>query len=140
MFRNTFYLINLADHYCLKKEWEMVLFLLVISNQDIFINMYIIYTISDIYRGMTHRKRDIYFKNSLCYINNTVSCHLYFGLLYILSFVRSVAKRSVWCLFAIAQPIVLSLRNNETYGPQLYLEENVSMRAVAERLILAPST
>jgi len=65
---------------------------------------------------------------------------LYSLLLYVRPFVRAVAERSVRCLFAIAQPIVLSLRNNETYGFERYLEKNVFVRAVAERLVLAPST
>lgn len=53
---------------------------------------------------------------------------------------RAVAEGSVRRLFAVAQPVLLRLRNNKTYGFELYLEKNVFVRAIAERLILAPST
>jgi len=89
---------------------------------------------------MARHKNKLHFEISLRNINNAVLCLLYSLFLYVRPFVRAVAERSVRGLFAIAQPIVLSLRNNETYGFKRYLEKNVFVRAVAERLVLAPST
>jgi len=60
--------------------------------------------------------------------------------LYVRSFMRTIAERSVWCLLTIAEPVLLSFGNDKTYGFKLNFKEDVLVCAVAKRLILAVTT
>lgn len=75
------------------------------------------------------------------YVEKCNCSHLLsFLLLYVQSLVRAVAEGSVRCLLAVAQPVLLSLRNGETYRSKLDFEKNVFVRAVTQRLTLALTT